>query len=451
MKISTVFNMLLILLSVISPAILYLIIAAISTVRFFCNPLRNRIPGPAYPVFPITGDVGSHNACSCDIQDNVLMKMEQFGEIFRSSGYYGRIRVQINDPNVARYILVSGASNFSRGSHIGAEGLAAVAGEKNLLMAFGDDHRHLRRIATPGFRPSHILSCAGKIRHRAETLCFRWSDAVQECAPHVTPERNTCAIEHGLTAYTLDCLGWVAMGMDIDSLSSKSGQEFARCLTDLNHHSRVMPIGIFPYWLNFMKRLHNVAISDDEPMWMKHTPFFPFSKPCRKLYEIIKGRLMETKKEQLTFHADQGIKDDAKNFLRQALINSGKGNLSYEETMGLIMIFLLAGSETSSISLAWFLWLLADHAEVQEAVRSECQDFMSRNPSDEEFGQLLTDKGLLQETKLALREAMRLYPVIPFLSRGTLCDEHLGGYAIPKGTDIMINIPGISFSYIIFL
>ncbi len=95
-----------------------------------------------------------------------------------------------------------------------------------------------------------------------------------------------------------------------------------------------------------------------------------------------------------------------------------------------LVTFLVAGHETTAKALTWALYLLARAPEWQTAVREEAASLRA------------TPQGAaphLPITTRVLKEAMRLYPPAPFVSRRAAEPVTLGGVDIPAQT--FVNIP----------
>src|SRR5690606_6862043 len=95
--------------------------------------------------------------------------------------------------------------------------------------------------------------------------------------------------------------------------------------------------------------------------------------------------------------------------------------------------FLLAGHETTAISLSWSFYLLATHPEIQAALGEELDRVLAgRTPTAADFPELkLTERIVL--------EAMRLYPPAFTIGREPIEDFQLGPYTVPKGTTIFMS------------
>ena len=106
-----------------------------------------------------------------------------------------------------------------------------------------------------------------------------------------------------------------------------------------------------------------------------------------------------------------------------------------------IKTFLLAGHETSAAMLTWTMHELSNNLEATEKVRTE---------SDAVFGRLKknalpTRESLdtLDYSLAALKETLRLYSVVPVVTRVAEEDDDLGGVRIPKGTTVIMSLQGV--------
>lgn len=104
--------------------------------------------------------------------------------------------------------------------------------------------------------------------------------------------------------------------------------------------------------------------------------------------------------------------------------------LSDAEVRDQVLVFLLAGHETTSTALTYTLHLLGRHPQVQDRIRAEAAT-VDAPPAAEQAMRLTY-------TTMVLKEAMRLYPSAPAIGRRSVADDEVGGYRIPAGTDVML-------------
>ncbi len=111
--------------------------------------------------------------------------------------------------------------------------------------------------------------------------------------------------------------------------------------------------------------------------------------------------------------------------------------LSDSEVADQAMLFLLAGHDTTSVTLACTLVQLALAPEWQAILHEEIDTTLAGRPP------AATDVDQLPWTSRAVREMMRLYPAAHGMARSTLGDEVLDGYRIPAGSWVEVSAWGV--------
>jgi cytochrome P450 len=114
--------------------------------------------------------------------------------------------------------------------------------------------------------------------------------------------------------------------------------------------------------------------------------------------------------------------------------------LSETEVANQVLLFLIAGRETTAVTLACTLTQLALVPKWQTRIREELSErLQGRTPSADDVAQLeLTDR--------FLRESMRLYLAAHGMNRSTRNAEILAGHHIPAGSWLEVSIWGIHHS-----
>jgi cytochrome P450 len=98
-----------------------------------------------------------------------------------------------------------------------------------------------------------------------------------------------------------------------------------------------------------------------------------------------------------------------------------------------VLIFLLAGHDTTAIALTFALYLLGRHPDAQRRVRNEVDAVLG----DQTPG--AKDVDGLPYTTMVLKEAMRLYPPAWGLGRRTVAGDSIDGFEIPPGSDVVVS------------
>ncbi|WP_405713121.1 cytochrome P450 [Streptomyces xanthophaeus] len=129
--------------------------------------------------------------------------------------------------------------------------------------------------------------------------------------------------------------------------------------------------------------------------------------------------------------AAQGAGEDLLSLLAAAK-SSDDGEFDAAELRDQVLIFLLAGHETTATSLAFSLHLLARHPEQQALARAEVSRVLGDRAPE------AADLERLPYLTQVLKEAMRLYPAAPVIGRRSVAATEIAGYTVPAGADVII-------------
>lgn len=111
-----------------------------------------------------------------------------------------------------------------------------------------------------------------------------------------------------------------------------------------------------------------------------------------------------------------------------------KRRLNVSELRDNLLTFIVAGHETTALSLAWSFYLCAFDQEVQERARKEAQSVLQgRAATGEDIDQLPFIRQIIEE-------ALRLYPPAGVVSRTARNADDLNGAEIRPGDTVMIPI-----------
>ncbi|MFC7673452.1 cytochrome P450 [Mycolicibacterium sp. GCM10028919] len=98
-----------------------------------------------------------------------------------------------------------------------------------------------------------------------------------------------------------------------------------------------------------------------------------------------------------------------------------------------LLIFMLAGHDTTATALTYALWALGHHQDVQDRVAAEAAALGDREITS-------ADVGSLGYTVQVLREALRLCPPAAGVGRLATRDIEVDGYRVEKGTLVAVGI-----------
>jgi cytochrome P450 len=112
-------------------------------------------------------------------------------------------------------------------------------------------------------------------------------------------------------------------------------------------------------------------------------------------------------------------------------------SMNDERLIDNLLTFYLAGHETTARALTWTLYLLARSPEWSALLEEEVAHVTGGGEITSAHIERLV---LVQQV---LKEAMRLYPPVPMMSRQAVADAQLGEHIIRAGTSVLIPIYAI--------
>src|SRR5262245_17136385 len=99
------------------------------------------------------------------------------------------------------------------------------------------------------------------------------------------------------------------------------------------------------------------------------------------------------------------------------------------------MTLLLAGHETTAMTLSWTFYLLSLHPGARRTLEQELDAAL---PLPGGVARL-EDFPRLRYARMVLDESLRLYPPAWVITRSADADDEIGGFAIPAGSRVLVS------------
>jgi cytochrome P450 len=125
--------------------------------------------------------------------------------------------------------------------------------------------------------------------------------------------------------------------------------------------------------------------------------------------------------------------DDLLALLLQAQQAEGAGHRTDIDLREEVMTLLLAGYETTALTLTWAFFLLAEHPEVEASLTAELDRVLGDRPPTS------ADFPLLVQTERIVLETMRLYPPLWVMARVATEACEIGGVRLEEGTIVLVS------------
>ncbi|KAH9955260.1 cytochrome P450 [Russula dissimulans] len=371
-----------------------------------------------------------------EVGDREFTWMRKYGSAWRRSGPLGVDCLSLADPKALQYVLHTSGYHFSKGREI-TQSIKMTVGQ-GLLWAHGTIHRRQRRIMTPAFSPPQLRSFLPLFLNSALKLTQKWKDEVISLGP---TEQPVIDVTKWLSRTTLDVIGEAGFDFHFGSLDNETtqlGKQYENLFIDST---------LYPPRFDLVFRALWCYIPEPVLHYVRYLPL----REYRRLRTFLDYSLSFSRDLVRDSVANIDGKDIMSVLLRANASENHANRMSDDETFGQINSLLLAGHETTANTLGWFLWEMAKHPESQERIRAEIAAFRARK-GDEQISVAELDN--MTYTQAALKESMRLHPIVWFLRRvadrddviplafpiTTKSGEQISSIPIKKGTQIDIFI-----------
>lgn len=285
----------------------------------------------------------------------------------------------INDHEMVEHILVRKHRNYFKGPEFDRVKLLTGAG---LIVIDGEDWRTHRQLMRPSFSKSSFLFFKEIIQDETKTLCSNWLEAASQ--------NKQIDLVSEVSQYSLNIILKCIFSSDLDKFKTEA------------HRS---PFDIFV-------ENTNRDIDMARSVWQLR----------KQINEVVEQRRNSTESY-----------DDMLDTMLNAKLRDGR-QFSNKNLVDEIVTLIVAGHETSAITLSWMWLLLSLNPDVEIKLRSLCDKSSSSAPK---IGNSTDDANQYIEQVMA--ETLRLYPPVWMFSRKAMVDDSWNDIQIPKNSTVFIS------------
>ncbi|GAA2747817.1 cytochrome P450 [Kitasatospora cinereorecta] len=348
-----------------------------------------RIPGP--PGLPLIGSM-------LDLRRDALQAyrdaFREHGDVVRFTAGPPGLRAtfwMVYSPEAAQQVLAGESANFRKESAFYEEIRHSFG--NGLLTSQDEDYQRQRRLIQPLFTRRRVDTYADAIAVEAEALVERWAavpDGVVEAAGE-------------MSGFALRAVARILFGTDVEEAIATVRDNFP-ILGAFVRTRGFSPLRLPRQW---PLPAHKEALAAEQA-----------------LYAVC---------DQIIARRGDAETEDLLGLLATARDEDG-GQLDATELREQVLVFLLAGHETTATSLTFALHLLGLHPKEQERAREEVDRVLAggRRPTAEDYN-------ALPYTTQVLKEAMRLFPAAPAIGRRSVAETVIGGVTVPAGSDVLVS------------
>ncbi|GKV04747.1 hypothetical protein SLEP1_g16861 [Rubroshorea leprosula] len=383
------------------------------------NAQKKRTPPQAGGAWPIIGHLPLLGGPRPP--HKILGKMaDKYGPVFTIKLGVHRALV-VSDSEIAKECLTTNDKAFAtRPKSISRE----LLGYNYAMFAFspyGSYWRHARKIATLELLSNHRLEM---FKHVRESEMKAWIKEIHHIWENNKDSSHNASMEmkRWFEDLTLNVIFKIIIGKPFVAYLQKDEEknQWQSTVREMN------------------KFLGKFFVSDSLPFlrWLDiGGQEKAMKKVSRELDVVVQGWLEEHKKKRAT-----GSKKREEDFMDVMLSILDRGEFPTEidsdtVSKAMCLVLVLAASDTTTITLTWALSLLLNHPEKLKKVQHELDTNIGRERRVNE-----SDVKNLTYLQAIIKETLRLYPPAPLLlPHESLEDCIVGGYHVPKGTQLLFN------------
>ncbi|KAJ7886186.1 cytochrome P450 [Mycena olivaceomarginata] len=331
----------------------------------------------------------------------------RYGPVFEVPLAFGRKKVVLTDPKALVHFYSS-----ERAVYVKTESDRLFIGRifgRGVLWAEGDMHKRQRKALTPAFSNAAIRRLTAVFYDSAYKLKSFWDGTLESTSDGAV----IIDVEEWMNRIALDSIGIAGFSHDFQYLDGKQSPVTAAFealgVDDMDLLTKLVFVlsFTFPFLLSVPTQRMRL-----------------FWKLCQSLNVIAERLLANTRREKEGGVAEELTDKSVIGLLLKAEL-ADELYMTQEEVVAQ-NVLLLAGYETTSISLTWALIELARHPEIQDKLRKDLSRFSGTDPT---WDQLVSELPYLDAT---VHEVLRLHPPVTETLREAAHDD-----VIPLGTPVV--------------
>ncbi|MET9950128.1 cytochrome P450 [Streptomyces sp. NPDC006339] len=294
----------------------------------------------------------------------------------------------------AQQVLAGDAANFRKDNAFYQEIRESFG--NGLLTSQDGDYLRQRRLVQPLFTRRSVDTYAAAVAAEVTRLTDGWRERAEE----------TVDVVHEMTGLALRAVARILFGTDVEEAVGI----VERCFPVL---------GAYVSSRGFAPR----KLPRDWP-----TPGNRRAAAAHEELYAVCDRIIAERRAAGTDGAGQDLLT-----LLAAAGSDEDGGFDATELREQVLVFLLAGHETTATSMGFALHLLARHPEEQKRAHEELDRVLAGRTPD------AADLDALPHLTRVLKEAMRLFPAAPAIGRRAVAATEIGGHTIPAGADVIVS------------
>lgn len=312
------------------------------------------------------------------------------GDTFRFPSFNGNV-VLTRDPQMAKIIFTLDPADFTVHA---VDRLASMVGPHSVLALDGERHKRERKLLNPPFHGARMRSYGSQMQEVALAEARDWQPG------------EVVEIHKAMQRISLNIITHAVFGI-VDPAQGERTRE-----TATEYMESMSPLVLM---LPFLAR-----------DWFGLSPWARMQR-ARQAFDALLY-------EQIAARRKQPGGEDILSLLLSTRYEDGSG-MSDEQILSELITLLIAGHETTALSLSWMFYHLYRHPETLVRLRREL-DALGPHPEPEQVAQAPYLDACCQET-------LRLYPIVGEVFRKLRRPLELGQFLVPAGNSVSVSVIGL--------
>ncbi|GJN33438.1 hypothetical protein PR202_gb22037 [Eleusine coracana subsp. coracana] len=282
-----------------------------------------------------------------------------------------------------------------------------------ILKSSGATWARQRKLLAPEFFPDKVRAMVGLMVASATSLLVNsWQHRLDDATASNNNNGGVVElkVDDDIRAYSADVISRTCFGSSSVMNNSKGERIFA-----------------------VIRELQKAVAKPNLLAEMTGLSFLPTrsNRAAWRLNRLVRQLILDIAKKEKD---DDDENENINSSLLSAMLRKSSGEEDFDFVVDNCKNIYFAGYETTAVTAAWCMMLLALHPDWQDQVRHEVQQACAHD---------VLDLAALQKMKkltMVIQETLRLYPAGSVVSRQALRDVTLGGVRVPAGVNIYVPV-----------
>lgn len=313
-----------------------------------------------------------------------------YGDTFKFPSFNGDV-VLTRDPQLAKIIFTLDAADFTVHA---VDRLASMVGSHSVLALEGERHKRERKLLNPPFNGARMRSYGAQMQEAALVEARSWRPG------------QVVEIHQAMQRISLNIITRAVFGI----VDPTQGERTRTTATEFMES--MSPLVLM---LPFLAR-----------DWFGLSPWARMQR-ARQAFDALLY-------EQIAARRKQPGGEDILSLLLSTRYEDGTG-MSDEQILSELLTLLIAGHETTALSLSWMFYHLYRHPETLVRLRREL-DALGPHAEPEQVAQA-------PYLDACCHESLRQYPIVSEVFRKLRRPLELGSFLVPAGHTVSVSVIGL--------